>query len=517
MAEAGVGYVVGREGRDKYGEMLAGYSPMPIRPRSVEVMESESASIGGNGPSFIHGTPSAISGVDDQGNPIFGVNPAPKLKPGDADGLTQAYTYRLCVTQRPEILVDFPKPDSYDPARYELLLRLIREFPGIRFGRIFFLGDVAAGKFDLNSQGLVSTDYPGANTDYPDGDESTRTRIIQDHVDYIQGMFWFLSHDERVPKLLRDQTKTWGLCKDEFADNNNWPYALYVREARRMIGDYVITEHDLLDEITKPESVALGSFLIDSHIVQRILDEDGTVRDEGAFPDEPVRPYEIPYQVLTPKRSECENLLVPVCFSASHIAYCSMRMEPVYMTLGHASGVAAVQAIRSGGTVQEIDVDALQTRLLEQKGVVKRKSNPPPVLGGIVVDDANATYQGIWKARDLGNPLYDFAHHDDNEGKGAKQAVFEVKLPRSGRYEVRFAYASATNRAENAPVTVSHVSGTAEILINEKLPPPIDGHFISLGAFDFDENRPARVSVGTADTDGYVSVDAVQFLPVGSK
>jgi hypothetical protein len=293
LAAAKVSYIVGRESRAHYGEPLAGYYPMPIRPRTVEVMESDCPSIGGKGPAYIHGTPASISGLGADGKPIFGVFPASKLQPGDADHRTQAYNFRICVTQRPDIFVPFPKPANFEASRYELLLRLIQAFPGVRFGRLFHIGLTSHSKYDLNAQGLFSTDYPGANFGYPDGDAATRTRIWQDHIDFTQGMFWFLGHDERVPRSLREQALSWGLCKDEFADNNHWPYALYIREGRRMIGEHVMVQKDLQTDIFKEDGVGMGSFLIDCHIVQRILAEDGTVRDEGSFQDTPALPYHI--------------------------------------------------------------------------------------------------------------------------------------------------------------------------------------------------------------------------------
>ncbi len=517
MAAAKVSYIVGRESRAKYGEPLAGYYPMPIRPRTVEVMESDCPSIGGKGPAYIHGTPASISGLGADGKPIFGVFPAPKLQPGDADHRTQAYNFRICVTQRPDIFVPFPKPANYDASRYELLLRLIQAFPGVRFGRLFHIGLTSHGKYDLNAQGLFSTDYPGANFDYPDGDAATRARIWQDHIDFTQGMFWFLGHDERVPRSLREQALSWGLCKDEFADNNHWPYALYIREGRRMIGEHVMVQKDLQTDIFKEDGVGMGSFLIDCHIVQRILAEDGTVRDEGSFQDTPALPYQIAYRSLTPKRADCENLLVPVCLSASHIAYCSLRMEPVYMALGHACGLAAVQAIHGKSSVQGIDVKALREKLLAQKAVLElpELANMPrsAKLPGIVMDDSQATQTGHWTGSTYGNPVDGSSVHDANAEKGKLSITYTLQVPASGSYEVRVSYAAAPNRASNVPVSIQHAAGTAAATVNQKRKPPQDDLFISLGAFRFDKDKPAVITIRNDNTDGIAGADAVQLLP----
>ncbi len=517
MAKVGVSYIVGRESRAQYNEPLAGFMPMPIRPRTDEVMANVCACLGGTAPHYIHGTPAKISALDANGKPIFGVTAA-KAEPGSADQLTQSYNFRVVVTQRPDLLAPFPKPATYDAARYELLLRLIKAYPAVRFGRLFHLGAVAGGKYDLNAQGLFSTDYPGGNTAYPDGDDATRARIWQDHVDFIQGMLWFLGHDERVPRPLRDETNSWGLCRDEFADNGHWPYALYVREARRMIGDYVLVQKDLQREITKPDSVAMGSFVIDCHIVQRIVAEDGMVADEGSFQDAPVIPYQIPYRSLTPKRGECENLLVPVCLSASHIAYCSLRMEPVYMALGHASGLAAVAAMQNQKPVQEIDVPALRAKLREQKQVFELVGQDAILtadkLTGIVADDEEARFTGVWTASNFGGGgLEGSSHHDANGEKGAKSARYELKVPAAGEYEVRLSYTPSSNRATNVPVAIEHASGVAQVAVNQRLTPPLDKFFVSVGRFSFTPEKPVVVTISTAGTDGYVVADAVQLVP----
>lgn len=517
MAKAGVSYIVGRESSAQYNEPLAGFHPMPIRLRTAEIMASDCPGIGGTGPSYIHGTPASIPGLDDQGNPIFGVYRA-KAEPGSADKLTQSYNFRLCVTQRPDIKVPFPKPAAYDPARYELLVRLIKTFPGLRFGRLFHLGKIAGDKYDLNAQGFFSTDYPGGNTGYPDGDAATRARIWQDHIDYIQGMLWFLGHDERVPQSLRDQANSWGLCKDEFTDNHHWPYALYVREARRMIGEYVMVQKDLQTDIFKDDSVGMGSFVIDCHIVQRIVAEDGTVRDEGSFQDAPALPYQIPYRSLTPKRAECENLLVPVCLSASHIAYCSLRMEPVYMALGHASGLAAVMATKTGAAVQAIDVQALRKQLLDQKAVLELASLATMVrsskLPGIVMDDSEAVTTGHWTGSSFGSPVNGSSRHDENTDKGQRSITYTLKVPTAGRYEVRLSYAHSSNRASNVPVTIEHAEGAAKATVNQRKEPPINKLFVSLGAFLFTPQKPAIITITTENTNSYVGADCVQLLEV---
>jgi hypothetical protein len=264
----------------------------------------------------------------------------------------------------------------------------------------------------------------------------------------------------------------------------------------------------------------MGSFIMDSHAVQRLVERDGSVIDEGNF-DVPVRPYHIPYRSLVPQKGQCENLLVPVCMSASHVAYGSIRMEPQYMIMGHACGLAAVQALRAGKAVQDIDVPALQTKLREQKQVLDLPKAPGTVevkdLPGIVVDDAQAQFTGEWTASSSSGGVDGLYHHDGDEAKGTKSARFEARVPKSGQYEVRFAYATAPNRATNVPVTVTHADGTKAIVINQKLPPPLDKAFVSLGTFRFDTEQPAVVTVTTENTDGYVVADAIQLLPVETK
>ena len=223
-------------------------------------------------------------------------------------------------------------------------------------------------KADINNNGAFSTDYIGRNWDYPDGDYATRKRIWQDHVNYTKGFFYFLSHDPRVPPSLQKEVNGWGLAKDEFTDSQNWPHQLYIREARRMVGEYVMAQKDIQTELIKPDVIGMGSYNSDSHNIQRLATADGAVENEGDM-QVGVTPYQIPYRTIVPKRAQAVNLLVPVCFSASHVAYSTLRMEPQYMILGQAAGVAAAMALKQGKAVQDIDTGDLSARLKAQGAV----------------------------------------------------------------------------------------------------------------------------------------------------
>jgi hypothetical protein len=224
------------------------------------------------------------------------------------------------------------------------------------------------GKADVNNQGAFSTDYIGGSWEYPDADYTKRAQIWKAHQNYIAGLLYFLANDPQVPEPVKKEMNHWALCKDEFVDTGNWPNQLYIREARRMVGEYVAVQKDLQTELTKPDPIGMGSYNSDSHNIQRVVDQDGFARNEGDM-QVAVKPYQIPYRVMLPKRNEVRNLLVPVCFSASHVAYSSMRMEPQYMILGQAAGQAASMAIRQNKAVQEVD-PAMLTAALKEKGAV---------------------------------------------------------------------------------------------------------------------------------------------------
>jgi hypothetical protein len=513
MARAGVSYKVGRESRADFDESLAGFQTPELRPRTAEYFSTP-------GRVYTHGTPAKISAYGPGGKLLPGISDAPWPPAGTGDHRSQSYNYRVILTNRAENRLPIPQPTTYDPLRYEILRRIVAAFPGIRYEKLVFLGLIPNDKADANASGLVQgTDHVGANADYPEADEAARERIRQDHRDYVQGFLWFLANDERLPAELRAQAAEWGLPKDEFADNGHWPYALYVREARRMLGEYVMRQQDCASEITKPDTVGMGSFILDSHAIQRVVDAEGNVLDEGNF-DVGVKPYQIPYRCLTPRKAECENLLVPVCLSATHVAYGSIRMEPQFLLLGQASGLAAVAALRANGAVQDVDVTALQTKLRAQNAVLtpddfaKMKRTTKLDLPGITLDDSGAEYVGNWVESDWGKPLGGSAHHDGNAEKGAKTARFTLTVPAAGEYEVRFAYPAGPNRAANVPVTIVDALGATVVRVDQKIAGNLPDGFLSLGKFRFNPEQPAVVTVSNEATEGFVAADAVQLLPI---
>jgi len=292
-------------------------------------------------------------------------------KPGEncgGDHKIQAYCFRLCMSNHPENRVPFPKPENYDPAQYELLARVFEAGWKDWFHKFDLIPN---RKTDTNNHGPFSSDYIGMNYDYPEASYERRREIIRDHENYQKGLLYFVSTDERIPSEIREEMKNWGLAKDEFTGSGNWPHQIYVREARRMLGVYVTTENDVLGKREVPNPVGMGSYTMDSHNVQRYVTNEGFIQNEGDLGVHPHHPYQIAYGSLVPKTEECTNLLVPVCVSSSHIAYGSIRMEPVFMILGQSAAAAAVLAIDGNQTVQEVPYDELE-KIMKERGQILR-------------------------------------------------------------------------------------------------------------------------------------------------
>jgi hypothetical protein len=348
MAAAGVSYRLGREANSVYGETWNGVQTNV----------------------FQHGHyfKSPVDPYVKPGDPASGllarISADPPGEKGSADNRIQAYCYRMCLSNHPDNRVPFAIPDGYDREQYELLSCVFATGWRETFNKF---DAIPNRKTDTNNHGPFSFDNIGMNYDYPEADYKKRLDILKEHQSYQKGLLYFLSHDESVPADVREQMQPWGLAKDEFKDNGHWPWQIYVREARRLLGEYVMTEQDVLGQHQTPNSVGMGSYTLDSHNVQRYVTPEGTVQNEGDIGVHVAQPYRISYGSLTPKRHECKNLLVTVCASCSHIAYGSIRMEPVFMILGQSAATAAVLAIRQTCSVQELDYDLLRQYLLKDQ------------------------------------------------------------------------------------------------------------------------------------------------------
>ncbi len=342
LAAAGVDFHVGRESNATYGETLNGiYFGHPNHNFKVAI-----------DPYVREGDPS--SGL------LPGIMDAEAGQQGSGDACVQAYNFRMCLTKSADRL-PFPKPEGYDSERYTLFARYLNAGVWDAFAHVW----MPNGKTDTNNCGGFSTDNIGRNFDYPNGDAATRQAIYDDHLTYQQGMMWFLCHDERVPSHVREEMLEWGLPRDEFVAVGGWPDELYVREARRLVGETVMTEHHCLGSTTAEDSIGLAAYTIDSHNCRRLV-VDGRVINEGNVETGFADPFPIAYSAMLPKRSQCVNLLVPVCLSASHTAFGSIRMEPVFMILGQSAAAAAALAIDSRCNVYNIDIENLQSTLRRQ-------------------------------------------------------------------------------------------------------------------------------------------------------
>ena len=355
MAAAGVSYHVGRESQAMYGEKWNGVQTGVLHHRHhFGVLKGKIS------PYVVPDDPR--SGV------LPRISTAPPGEYGQGDTRIQAYCYRYCVTDHPDNKLPFPKPAGYDPKQYELLLRIYAAGWRETFQKF---DPIPNRKTDSNNHGPFSSDNIGFNYDYPEASYERRREILREHETYQKGWLYFIANDPRVPKDVQDEMRRWGLPKDEFRDNGGWPHQIYVREARRMTGTFVMTEHELLKTRPTPDPVGMGSYTIDSHNVQRYVTPDGGVQNEGDIGVSTNGPYAIAYGSLIPRRGQADNLLVPVCVSSSHIAFGSIRMEPVFMVLGQSAATAAAMAIDGGVAVQDLPYAKLRERLLKDGQVLE--------------------------------------------------------------------------------------------------------------------------------------------------
>lgn len=493
MAMAGVSYTVGREDSSVYGESWNGAHE-----------------------SYWHQFPDGVDPYVEKGNPesglLWGISPEDKTipEPGKGDDMVQAYNFRICVTFDKENQVPFPKPDNYDPSKYELLIRTIEAQPDAGIGEYFIISRMPNNKTDINNRGAFSTDMIGMNHNYPEASYEERDKIIKAHKDYTLGLLWFWTHDGRIPEHLQKEITCMGLPKDEYVEYGHWTPQLYIREARRMVGEYVATQADC-ELLTAPEDyVGWAAYGMDSHNCQRVVVERNgvkMVKNEGDVEIGVKAPYPISYRSITPKRQECTNLLVPVCVSASHIAFGSIRMEPVFMLLGQSAAKAASLAIDGGVKVQEVDVKEIQRMYVEN-----------PLLDGstpdICVDDPMIELgEGCAWERVKSNRGYGPSFIKLDQTKKKQSIKFPVEVKKDGKYELYTYFIRNNESTEQAQIRIHNGKDVTERTLIEKeivVRGQTSGEWVSLGEYDFNAGTPVYVEfTNNGKVDGIVIADAV--------
>lgn len=508
MATSGVSYFVGREPNSMYGETISGVQVNNAHKH--QFMKKVD-------PFVVEGDPE--SGLLAR---ISGEKPGAD---GEGDSKMQAYNFRLCLTQVVDNRIIFPKPEGYDPSQYELLLRTLNSGQHTVFGKF---DPVPNFKTDTNNHGPFSTDNIGMNYLYPEASYEERANIILEHENYQKGYFYFLCNDQRVPEEIRKKMSTWGLAKDEFLDNDHWPHQIYVREARRMVSDFVMSELHVRSIKETPRSIGMGSYNMDSHNVQRYvaMDENGSayVQNEGDIQVNPGGPYEISYDSIVPKKVECENLLVPVCVSASHIAFGSIRMEPVFMILGQSAATAAVYALEDELAVQDVPYKKLRDKLIEDGQILEFEESDRLAFGigvdiknlsGVVVDGEALSFEGEWVESSSLRPFVGSSYfHDGNGGKGMRSACFPFKAPKDGLHEIMVSYVSSGNRAGQVRYEIKDEKGLSKIIVDQRKKANTKDLWHSLGSFVFEEGKNYDLRVFNENTEGYVIVDAAHVIPL---
>jgi len=505
MAGVKVSYALGRESKKQYGETLAGHQ-FPKKPVEVNPFNAT-------------GKPLALL----TGN---------SLGEDKGDGKIMTYSFRVVISTDPANQIPMPKPAAYDPARFELARRYIKATPKAAGRMVSVDGYPLPGrKIDLNN-GIgrqISSGLVGASWAWPEASYADRKKIWEAHKQYTLELIWFLRTDPVVPEAVRKKFASYALANDEFQKYKGWPPALYVREGRRMIGEYILTQHDIRSNPKKKDSVGISSFPIDSHDCQRVPTANGKgwINEGTIFPlhingTRHGHPYQVPYRSLTPKRAQCVNLLVPVCLSSSHVALSSIRVEPTWMMLGQSAGVAAAVALKKKTDVQDVSYAQLKERLLKQKQVVDFPEgymigeNLPAKLEklpGIVLDDRVAKKKGLWNTSRNFRPYVGVGYiHDDNASKGEASLTFETNIKKSGRYDLCLAYSPHPSRASNVPLSIEADGQSQKISVNQRLPLDSGLRFRTLKTLDLKAGQKVVIRLSNEDTDGFVVVDALQLL-----
>ena len=499
MAAAGVDYHVGRESFEQYGERWNGVQTGIFHHH--------------------HFFSSPISPYVVSGDPASGLLPNVSADPpgvrGEGDRKIQAYNFRMCLTDAPDNRLPFTRPDGYDRSNYELLARVFESGWRGTFNRFDRVPNL---KTDVNNFGPVSTNNIGGNYLYPEASYAERAAIVEEHRLYQQGLLYFLSSDPAVPAEVQSEINRWGFPADEFIDNDGWPHQIYVREARRMVGQYVMTEHDCFRDTDVTEPVGLGSYPLDSHNTQRYITEDGFVQNEGDIGVFPDRPYPIAKGALLPLDTQCKNLTVPVCVSSSHIAFGSIRMEPVFMILAQSAATIACLAIDQETSVQNVSYVALRERLLrdgqilEYDGILTGQGGvSPETQQGIVLDSSQGTKIGNWRRSHSRRRFLGVGYlHDAGKGDGNSSVSWTIPIETPGRYRIRIAYTHSSNRATNVPVSINGQT----FLVDQRIRPRENALWKTVVRGQLSDS--VTITIANEDTDGIVVADAVQLLRLGT-
>lgn len=493
MAKSKVSYTVGREDNKTYSETYNGSQLL-------------------DGHQFPDGIdPYKVKG-DAKSGLIWGISNDSVQPNGTGDKKVQAYNYRIVLTNNAENLVPITKPDNYDPSKYELLIRLKEKQPWNKLNDIFIWQMMPNAKTDINNFGGFSTDMIAANWNYPESSYEDRAKIVKEHEDYTKGLFYFLGNDERIPEHIRKEMKTWGYPKDEYVDNNHWSHQLYIRESRRMIGELVMTQHHCQGKEVVKDAIGWAAYTMDSHNCDRHV-VNGMVKNEGNVEVGGFPPYPISYKSITPKKEEASNLLVPVCMSASHIAYGSIRMEPVFMVLAQSAAVAACLSIDNQTDVQSIDINKLQEILA---------TNPlaDGSVAEILVDNDNEKHvvkNGDWSFyydtyRGYGSNFF----VDDSKGKDLKSIKYIPEVIAEGNYNIYIYFPKLENGSSKTTVVISDGKTAKEQIIHQsdvQVEGQTLGEWVNLGKHHLTKGNEAYVEISTRGADNVVAADAVLFLP----
>lgn len=508
MAAAGVEWTIGREGRDDFGESLAG------QQYPKQVMQ--------------------IDGFDDQGQLLPLLTVAEKNDPEAGDQNVMTYSFRLCLTEEKANQIPIPKPKNYNPARFEIVRRALQAGER-RVG--FDLYPLPGAKLDGNNSigGQFSIGWVGAGNNWHSANQQERQSIWEAHKQYTLEFYYFLTTDPSVPAEMRDRYLKLGLCKDEFQSYQHFSPALYVRESRRLKGLYVIKQQDILESPQKEDPIAVSSFPIDSHDCQRIALKGGGVINEGTiFPvrREQLRQgyaYHVPYRSILPHPEQCDNLLVPVALSSTHVAISSLRIEGAWMVIGQGAGVAAALSVADDVSVQTLEYAKLRDRLLAQNQVldlpvVSEKPDNEEAVGlaiseGIVLDDTQATLEGEWSHSQQFKPFVKSGYLFCGE-KGVLQqdgekctARFRFVVPESGKYEVRMYYSPHPTRAQRVPLTIASGTHMTKLSVDQTKPLSSGLEFRRIGTAELESGIETTLQISNAQAKGFVILDAIQLLP----